>query len=106
MGASVFSIFQVRVSPYGPWHRKAYDNGHTACGLTTEGGWLSRDWIIDENLCIECFSEFELEQGRARCVEPVRSMLEPYEGYDDDDPTDVITSEFDRVDHKFDDSDR
>jgi hypothetical protein len=105
MGAEKFSIFQIQLTPYGPWHRKAYDNGHSACGLSTEGGFLSRDWRIDENLCVECFSSFELEQGRARCVEST-GPIEPYEGYDDDDPTDIVTSEFNRVDSRFDDSDK
>jgi hypothetical protein len=52
---------QVKVTPTGPWHRKAIGGHLTACGIRL-GGFASRDESYAGTLCQDgCFSRFERE---------------------------------------------
>lgn len=52
---------QVKVTPAGPWHRKAIGGHLTACGIRL-GGFASRDESYVGLLCQDgCFSRFERE---------------------------------------------
>ena len=52
---------QVKVTPAGPWHRKAIGGHLTACGIRL-GGFASRDESYAGTLCQDgCFSRFERE---------------------------------------------
>ena len=52
---------QVKMTPTGPWHRKAIGGHLTACGVRL-GGFASRDESYNGALCQDgCFSRFERE---------------------------------------------
>jgi hypothetical protein len=66
--------YQVKLSPTGQWHRRALDesgtdNGHTACGLSIDGAYLSREGILDDRLCSICFTDLERDTGEMKRIE-------------------------------------
>lgn len=57
---------QVKLTPDGPWHRKAIGGQHTACGREL-GGYATRDDVYDHQLCAEgCFTAFEIASAPPR----------------------------------------
>ncbi len=67
-------VYQVKLSPTGPWHRREVDpsgigNGHTACGLPIDGAYLSREHVLDDRLCPVCFTHRERDTGEMKKIE-------------------------------------
>lgn len=64
-------VHQVKLSPTGKWHRRQIGNGgdHTACGLAIDGAFLSREAILDEDLCTACYTTHERDTGRMKKIE-------------------------------------
>ncbi len=89
-------FFQIRIVPGGKWHRRGSDN-FTACGRSLEGGFMSRDAVLDDELCHECFSRHEIATGEMKKLE--REILDDHEedrGFDaDEEPTDPSGGEGD-----------
>ncbi len=67
-------VYQVKLSPTGPWHRREVDpsgigNGHTACGLPIDGAYLSREHVLDDRPCPVCFTHRERDTGEMKKIE-------------------------------------
>lgn len=64
--------YQIKWSKTGQWHRRDRSNGngdHTACGLPIPPAYLSREWQLDEDLCLECFTPRERDTGKMKRIE-------------------------------------
>jgi hypothetical protein len=87
--------FQIQIKPDGEWHRPEIGNGgnHTACGQPIAGGFRSRDFELTDNLCLQCFTEHEVETGQLKriereAIERAEAEEEVFDNFDDD-PTPV-----------------
>lgn len=88
--------YQVKLSIVGPWHRRS-DEHTTACGDPVGGAYLSREWVLDENLCPRCFTAREMDTGEMKKIEKAAladaradAIVEEWADPDDDrTPTDI-----------------
>jgi hypothetical protein len=55
--------YQIRIAPRGPFHRRGAIDGECACGARIPEAHAFRDYVLDEQLCRECFTRHELELG-------------------------------------------
>lgn len=62
-------MYQVKTSASGLWHRRVAGNGKTACGLALTGAYLSREYMLDDQLCPQCFTPHERDTGEMKRLE-------------------------------------
>ena len=58
---------QIRLKPYGPWHRPALlgTNERTACGEVIPGAFATREYELGEDLCTKgCWTRPERDTAR------------------------------------------
>ena len=78
----VIPDYQIKLKPDGPWHRRGGIQHETACGesMTGSGGYHSRAFTLDDQLCAECFTKHEIELGRETVIRAKSKSLEPSGG--------------------------